>query len=577
MSAVRAIVVIGISALLLFVVGPPMFENPPSAYTGVTLVQAQLGGPSVVRVDRGSPAYVAGLRTGDDISCSSVRDTTIIGAAGHVPYSAAPLRLCVRRYGTWKTVSFVAKPTPPAGNMYRTPAFAALRLAVYVVFLAVGCALVLARPSLLTWLLFIYCAASAPILAAVVMDIALPPLLYATLSAVRSIENELAPGVLALFTLLVPETHVPPGWRWWGFTIVGLFTALAATATTILDLASGDFDQTGTWLNTSLTAITVLIVLVRLVTMERRERARFGWAAFAIIFGVVTNSLRTGGFFLSNSAFVGDASFVASFLIVVMPLVLMYAILRRHVIDVRFVLSRGVVYAAVTTIVVGLIGVVDWATSAYLHEVRTAMAIDAAVTIALGFLLHRTYGWIESAVDFLLFRHKHEAGAYLQRLAKTLPFAEHAEAVDRALVHDPYEKLDLAAAALFRPQGSHYVATLAQGWHAHRVPSFERDDDVVRFLLAERARLFVGDLRAYVAQAFRELGSAPALAVPVFARNRLIAFALYGIHRDGTQLDPDEVALLERLCDAAAQAYVSIELSRYEASGTMIIPAMEPL
>ena len=54
--------------------------------------------------------------------------------------------------------------------------------------------------------------------------------------------------------------------------------------------------------------------------------------------------------------------------------------------------------------------------------------------------------------------------------------------------------------------------------------------------------------------------------------DELLAFAVYGIHRDGTKLDPDEVETLEYLCEVAAQAYVRIELLRYRA--LMLNPAL---
>ena len=37
------------------------------------------------------------------------------------------------------------------------------------------------------------------------------------------------------------------------------------------------------------------------------------------------------------------------------------------------------------------------------------------------------------------------------------------------------------------------------------------------------------------------------------------------VRRDGAALDPDELETLQHLCDAAAQAYTYIEVSRYHA------------
>jgi hypothetical protein len=84
--------------------------------------------------------------------------------------------------------------------------------------------------------------------------------------------------------------------------------------------------------------------------------------------------------------------------------------------------------------------------------------------------------------------------------------------------------------------------------------------------VTERTKLHISDLRAHVAEDFESNGTAPAVAIPLFQSDDLFAFAVYGIHRDGTRLDPDEIETLERLCEVAAQAYTGIELARYRAS-----------
>jgi hypothetical protein len=315
-----------------------------------------------------------------------------------------------------------------------------------------------------------------------------------------------------------------------------------------------------------LTAAVILLVGARLATMERPERARFGWAAFAIVFGVIANDLRNV-LAVSPSQEVESISVLAADLTIVMPLALTYAILKRHVIDVRFVISRTVVYALITTLVVGVIGAVDWLTSAYMHQARAAMAIDAAVTIGLAFLLHRAYGWIERAIDFLLYRHKHSAETYLHRLAKTLLRASREDTIDRAVVHAPYEKLDLTMAAVFRAQGNTFVVSCAAGCDGLCQP-VDTEHELVRFLATERTKLHIRDLRSHVVEQFQSNGPTPAIAIPIFQGDDLTAFAVYGIHRDGTKLDPDEIETLEHLCDTAAQAYVRIELLRYRAIST---------
>lgn len=576
MAGLRAIITIGLSALFLLLAGFPMFAHPSTAYTGIHIRRTgALIQPNVIAVDRDSPAYRAGLRNGDVVSCLSPLDHTIVvwptfaaRAAGYV--HGTPIAMCVRREQSWRPIRFYPALSPAAGPIYGNDFIAALRLLEYAIFLISGVALVLGRPGQLTWLFFAFCVASLPALAVDSNYGLLGAPVYAIADALMRLASA-SSGFLLLFAILVPDDRVRTGWR-----LVAYWSAWTGTAA-LCALAVIGFFRTDWYVSRELlmligwffTIATVVVVTARLATMQRSERAVFGWAAFAIIWGVVTNNMR------SVAVLPGNAAMIMAMLTVIMPVALMYAILKRHVIDVRFVISRTFVYAALTTVVIGLIGLVDWATSAYLHEARVAMALEAAVTIALGFLLHRTYRWLEYAVDFFLFRRKYEAESYLRRLARTFCFAEREETVDKALVYDPYEKFDLTAAALFRENGSSYTATRCEGWSDIDLPPFDRDHDVVRFLMAERTHLFIGDLHASVSAAFRDRGGTPALAVPVFQGNRLTAFALYGIHRSGTRLDPDEIETLEHLCEIAAQAYTGIELARYQTGSSAAI-AMGP-
>jgi predicted metalloprotease with PDZ domain len=72
MTALRAFITIGIAALWLLLVVPPMFMSPPSVYTGLHLKMTGAAvQPNIVTVDRGSPAYRAGFRSGDVLGCLS--------------------------------------------------------------------------------------------------------------------------------------------------------------------------------------------------------------------------------------------------------------------------------------------------------------------------------------------------------------------------------------------------------------------------------------------------------------------------------------------------------------------------
>jgi hypothetical protein len=554
-----AAIVIGLSVLFLVVAAPPMFGGYASAYTGFHAGDIGTTPDAAhTTVDRGSPAARAGMRNGDIPRCLRWRDYETLFPSFQTPgYGAAPVHACITRNGTLQQVQIVERPGPPAQSLYGPTGFVWLRLLSYCVFLVVGSTLVILRPSLMTWLLFFYCLFTNPNASFTDAFTSVSANAYVEVQTLFELGVYLGAPCLLAFALLVPDPGLPRGWRGWIFWIVcaiSLVTAAFNEYDRALFQSTGIFSYPLTHdFNLVMTWAVLIVVLARLLTMPSRERARFGWVAFGIIFGAVANYIRL---------LAGTASYTnyAGMLTVVMPLTLMYAILRRHVIDVRFAISRTVVYGAITTLVVGIIAIVDWATSVYLSQLRIALAIDALVTIALGIALHRTYGAIENAVDFLVYRRKHDAETYLRRLARTLLRAEREETIDRALVADPYEKLQLETAALFRNADGAYTVAAAAGWDRAGTVSFERDHDIVRFLTTERARLDINDLREHIRAEFREAGTVPVIAVPVLEGDALYGFAIYGLHRDGTKLDPDEVELLETLCQTAAQAYVRIEV-----------------
>ena len=550
--------------------------SAPSVYTGVRLAKSNaLIQPTRILVDRGSPASAAGLRSGEVLGCLSFRDYMQLFSGSFGVQTAyrpgTPIEACVRHGATTHLVHLAPRAGPVFTMHYGGTVLTLLRVLVLVVFLLCGLALVIAKPNLTTWVFYVFCLSSAPSSGAASMWTIFAGWQYLLATGLPLLATATAASWLLLFAVVVPEARIPKGWRRAAF-FCALFLVFADIGFIAWAFAAGSLGlhaslPLGSDVDNVLTALTVIVVIARLATMERAERARFGWAAFAIIFGVVVNDLRSS----SPNPLLQSIAIAASYLIVIMPLCLMYAILKRHVIDVRFAISCGVVYACVTTLVVGVIGLVDWLTSAYLSQVRAAMAIDAAVAVGLAFALHRAYRSIETAVDLVLFRRKHDAETHLNRLAKTLLRAKQAQTVDRAIVHAPYEQFDLTMAALFRASGSAFMPAVVQGWNACAA-SFDEEHDLVRFLVTERTKLHLHEVGRHVAAQFEEHGGPSALAIPLFQGDDLAAFAVYGVHKDGTKLDPDEVATLERLCEVAAQAYVAIELALLRRASPPIPP-----
>ncbi len=531
-----------------------MFARFTTAYTG-----AHVDGTRVAAVDPGSPAERGGLRTGDLIGCIDTRDYAILRLPflREAAYEPDLIHFCVTNTVPQHKLAFAAVPGPESASFYGSTTMQALRVFSYAVFLFVGCSLVIVRPSVMTWLLFGYCLAEAPVGAAYQALTVWPPVAYAALIAVASPSAALGAVFLFLFALLVPDESVPRDWRGWVFWIAAIGTIAFLVAHSLYRLlVLGYFsplDPSQVALSKLMTIAVVILIVVRLLKMEAAVRARFWWVAAAIVIGVVTNDLRQG----SENFWPG----VFGTLTMIMPLTLMYAIVRRHVIDIRFVISKAVVYGALMTVIFGVIAAADWAATRFLAELRIALALDAVIAICLGVLIHRLIPVLEGWVDSVIYRGKHAAEIYLRRLARTLPRAERSETIDRALVEDPYSELDLTIAALFRRAGNAFLPATSAGFATAPMVGFDRDDDIVRFLRVERSCVHIDDLGDRVAAAMAEVG-VPTIAIPIFDGDDLAGFTLYGVHRDGTRLDPDEIAVLEALAESAGQAYLRVENSR---------------
>lgn len=288
-----------------------------------------------------------------------------------------------------------------------------------------------------------------------------------------------------------------------------------------------------------------------------RQRAMWGIVGLVlmIVFEIIGNFMTestTATYFIGNIVFL-----LATFC----PLALIYAVLRHHLLDISFVVNRALVYSALTALIVLVIGFADWIVGKYLFETRAALAVDAAVAVGMGFVLQRTHGVLERAVDRMIFASRHAAERHIDRVIAGLAFAQNQGTILRALVDDPSAALDLVSSSIFMDDGAALVLRAHDGWQSHATAALDRDDPIARLMLAERDVVDV--TQAHWRSDIK--GIAPGsldIAVPLLSRNHLLGIALYGRHRNGSAIDPEERRLLHKLCESAAVAYEAVELAR---------------
>ncbi len=247
------------------------------------------------------------------------------------------------------------------------------------------------------------------------------------------------------------------------------------------------------------------------------------------------------------------------------PFAVIYAVLKHHVIDVRFFIGRAIVYATLTGGVVLVFSLLEWFFSKRFADTGVGTGVDVLVAIGLGFSLNSMHAKLDSFVERVFFRQRHSAELRLQRAARSIPHAPTDAAVHQLLVVTPYEALHLESAALFhlRADGA-FGREFALGWHDDTSDAIAADNVLVLHLESGREPLRLGDI-AWNAPGLPPGAARPVIAFPVFLRHRLEAFVLLGPHKNGADIDPDEESCLSQLAVNAGAAYDHIDAERIRA------------
>jgi hypothetical protein len=245
---------------------------------------------------------------------------------------------------------------------------------------------------------------------------------------------------------------------------------------------------------------------------------------------------------------------------VFVPLAIGYAVIRHRVIDVSFVVSRTLVYAVLTTLLVGIFSLVDWFFTDYLSNARLGTVAEVGAVLAFGIWFNGLHRRVETLIDATFFRQRHRAEVQLARIASALPRAPTADTVAQFLVDEPVRALSLASAALFRRNlDSQFIREAAVGWTPSELLGLDSKDNAL-LTLAETEE---GPLSLYDHPWRKECmpaGAArPVLALPIIVRRELAAIVFYGSHLHGEALDPDEIKALAGLAPGAAAAYDHLE------------------
>lgn len=337
-------------------------------------------------------------------------------------------------------------------------------------------------------------------------------------------------------------------------TIAAMLCALAAIAA-VCALRIAHTGATIAVLNAVLLgsfAFTGVLVVATLVVAyiqgDPSERQRRKWVFAALAIGLLGPTIDLGVqvLFGVNRA-VDEASLLP---LALLPAALAYAILRHRVIDVGFVLSRAVVYAIVSAIIVGIFMIFETLVTRYLEQTShvEGLVLQLALALVLGFSVRAIHARVDAFVDSVLFRERRQALDALHAFAVDAPFMTDAALMLQRAVATVERTLGAHGAGVWLRTGSAYEPAAAT--FAHSPPADENDAGI----LAMRAR------HVPVGLPMPDSVLPGSLALPMAAWGELVGTLVCGPKGQDEAYDPDERQALASLAASIAHGLDAIEL-----------------
>ena len=245
------------------------------------------------------------------------------------------------------------------------------------------------------------------------------------------------------------------GWRASFLVLLGAAAMFAVVVPIVCVVTRREWAEfTGTPYGLILSAsflISVVLLFVGYHRARTADRARLRWMLWG-------GGLFAIGIVLADTNPLGPASFIAGMFTQDLALVVfLYAIVRHRVVDVRVVVSRTLVYAMTTSLVLGLFALFEslFERTALGHS--ASLVLELAVPLGLGVSLSTVHRRIDTLVDRLVFRRQYREETALRGFAS-----------ESAFVNNPETLLDLTVEQIVHHARAPWVAFYEYGSKAYR-------------------------------------------------------------------------------------------------------------
>lgn len=504
-------------------------------------------GGDVTAVDR--IASQGGLRAGDRINIKRLTPVDRINI-NFLPLApeGAVLRLPLTS-GRQVAVVSHTRPRSLADNV--TDILGVLALLIYI---GIAATLVLLRPTPATWAfyLFSYWFCFQGTLA---FEYGAPAVLVAG-AALTVVATAVSPFALVVFALRFPDaTPTATAAKFERFMTFGV-----APVFTLLVLAQFSADTFGgvfqpVWLavlnrlELTFFAVGVITLLARYVNADRETRPRLQWivAAFSVAFVPI---------FVLNSLLTELGIFPPVWIInsiqtwsVLAPVAVAYTVLRHRLFDIRLVFSRALLYGLVTSVIIGILALVDWAFGRWLAESRFALVGELALALLLGVGITLVHRRIEQSLNRIIFRAQVLALEAIRRFGHEVDLISDPQRLLGQTYEALHTRLECEYVGVYTAEGSSFALSAPA---ASPLPAILPNDDFAVLRMRRWGEPFECDEPHHALRA--------ALFVPMTARTQLVGFLVCGPKRDRTHYLPEEIETLSALAHRTGGAYAWLTL-----------------
>ena len=443
---------------------------------------------------------------------------------------------------------------------------AVIRVVLFWIVVGLGAVLYLMKPSIATGAFFFYClSAEAP---ATWLDLLIPnPWRQIPIWLDLTLRGAGRSALLLFALCLIDGDRDTERER------------VFAWVTGLLGLALGSLQAYGYWRETfaalpggriaeisqtSASTISVLTVIVFILAWLRArgvERVHTTWIALA--FAAAAGARVASDTLFPTHIPLWFNGILLSFACV--PAVVVWiAVIRDRYFNVDFVVSKAIVYAALTGAGLGSIYILDEVISFIFYNVLTVnYVLYSIIAITAGMMTGSVLRVLNYYVDRFIFRGRHAQREALKFISGYILDAETEDDVYRALLQDASHALNLHFAGILtrRPDGSYELAQ-QYNWPDDCVVRLASDAPLVRAMSRSRGVLdFSGKDSALIREAFPH--ERLSFAAPIFFNRTVSAIVVYGHNIAGLNLDPDERELLITVVQHASIVLNEIELSHY--------------